>query len=122
MANKREFKKYVEALGASACDAMMSSYYNVKGADKDAIEKALGMVLGAVGEARANSNITFEKGVKAFDSLKDYSAAKAAFNKKLFEKIVSDFSSKLDAALKIFNAAIPQEVKEYNKKALEEAK
>ena len=35
MANKREFKKYVDALGASIIDEMISAYHNVKGVDRD---------------------------------------------------------------------------------------
>ena len=117
MGNKREFKKYVDAVGASACESMMDAYYNIKGADKDAIEKAIARVLGATGAARSNADITFDKGVKAFDSLKDYYVAKKDFFKKLYKKINDDFMAELDAAVKDFNAAIPQEVKDENKAA-----
>lgn len=120
MANKREFKKYAEAVGASACDAMMVNYYNVEGVDKEAIAKAIEKVLGAVGAACSNANITFDKGVKAFPDLKTYSAEKKAFFKKLFEKISFDFTAEIDEALKLFNAAIPQAIKDANKKAVAE--
>ncbi len=115
MANKREFKKYVEAIGSSACEAMMETYYNVKGVDKTAIEKAMEKVLGAVGAAQANANIYFDKGMKAFGNAKEYSVEKKAFFKKLFDKITTDFNNEIDEALKQFNAAIPQEVKEQQK-------
>lgn len=118
MANKREFKKYVEAIGASACNAMMATYYNVDGADKDAIEKAIAMVLGAVGTARSHANVKFDKGMKAFDDAAAYAKAKEQFFKKLFDKINTDFSNGLDAALKTFNAAIPQNVKDQYKMAV----
>lgn len=118
MANKREFKKYVEAVGASACDAMMATYYNVEGADKEAIEKAIVKVLGAVGEAKVNSNVAFDKGVKAFENQSDYSKAKGEFFNKLFDKINGDFAKNIDDALKIFNATIPQAVKDEYKKAV----
>lgn len=120
MANKREFKKYVEAVGASACEAMMVTYYNEEGVNQAEIAKAIEQVLGAVGAARSNADITFDKGVKAFDNLKDYSVAKKNFYKKLFDKINEDFNSQLDAAVKTFNAAIPQNVKEEYKKAVAE--
>lgn len=117
MANKREFKKYVEAVGANACEAMMTTYYNCDGVDKATVEKAIGQVLGAVGAARANANIFFDKGAKAFDNREDYSKAKHAFFKKMFAKIVDDFNAQLDAAIKTFNSAIPEKVKEENKAA-----
>lgn len=115
MANKREFKKYVEAVGASACDEMMSAYYTVDGIDKDSVSKAVEQVLCAVAAARANANVFFDKGSKAFSSRKEYSKAKQDFFEKLFEKINGDFSKQLDEALKVFNSAVPREVKEQNK-------
>lgn len=118
MANKRDFKKYAEAVGASAIEAMTATYYNVEGADKDAIAKAIEQVLGAVGAAQSHANVFFDKGRKAFDSDKEYAKAKADFFKALFNKINSDFSAEIDAALKTFNAAIPQKAKEENKQAV----
>lgn len=115
MGNKREFKKTAEAIGASVCESMMTTYYNTSGVDKEAIEKAIANVLGAVGAARSNANITFDKGVKAFDSLATYSKAKNEFYKKLFVKISDDFNKEIDEALKQFNAAIPADVKESQK-------
>lgn len=116
MANKREFKKYVEAVGASACNEMMDSFYTVEGINKDQVSKAIEKVIGATAAARANANVFFDKGVKAFASNKEYSKAKKEFFVKLFDKINSDFSNELDEALKLFNAAIPEGVKESNKK------
>lgn len=120
MANKREFKKYVEAVGASACEAMMSTYYNVDGVDKKAVSDAIEKALAAVVSARSKANVFFDKGHKAFESAAAYSKAKEDFFKKLFAKINDDFAADLDAALKIFNAAIPQNVKEEQKKAVAE--
>lgn len=116
MANKREFKKYVEAVGASACNEMMDSFYTVEGINKDQVSKAIEKVIGATAAARANANVFFDKGVKAFANNKEYSKAKKEFFVKLFDKINSDFSNELDEALKLFNAAIPEGVKESNKK------
>lgn len=118
MANKRDFKKYVDSVGASVCEAMMTTYYNVKDVDKEAVEKAMGMTLAAVENARAHSNIFFDKGSKAFESGKEYSKEKKDFFDKLFDKINADFSKEIDAAIKVFNAAIPQQAKEENKKAV----
>lgn len=117
MGNKREFKKSAEAIGASVCESMMTTYYNTDGVDKAAIEQAIAKVLGAVGAARSNANITFDKGVKAFDNLEAYSKAKTEFYKKLFVKISDDFNKELDEALKQYNAAIPAEVKASQKAA-----
>ncbi len=120
MANKRNFKKGVEEIGASVCDEMMAAYYNVDKADKEAISSAVGKVLGAIEKARANSNIFFDKGMKAFEDHKAYSVAKKNFFKSLFNKIQREFADDLDAAVKEFNEAIPAEVKAQNKIAVNE--
>ena len=115
MANKREFKKLVDSLGSSVIDEMVSSYYNVKGADRDEIAKAIELTLGAVGKAKSNSNICFDRGERAFDTKAEYSKAKKAFFEALFNKIETEFNEEINAALKVFNAALPAEEKERNK-------
>ena len=117
MANKRDFKKYVDSVGDSACAAMVDVYDTVENVDKDGVAKAIEKVLCAVAAARSNADVTFDKGVKAFDSLKDYSKAKKAFYRQLFTKVNEDFFKDIDEALKVFNAAVPQEVKDENKEA-----
>ncbi|MBD5217751.1 MAG: hypothetical protein HDS73_04580 [Bacteroidales bacterium] len=120
MANKREIKKYVNALGASICESMMSAYYNIKGVNKDAIEQAMGKVLGAIGAAKAHANLFFDKKEKDFADKKEYLAEKRAFFKALFAKIVNDYNEEIDAAMKQFNAAIPAEIKQQNKASVAE--
>jgi len=121
MANKREFKKYVDALAASLCDEMMYSYYTVEGADKDAIAKSIENVLVASEKARMNSNVFFDRGVRAFESEEAYLKTKKEFFKSLFKKIAKEFSDEIDAALKNFNGALPADEKARNKAAAAEA-
>lgn len=117
MPNKREFKKYADALGASVVEEMMVAYYNVEGADRNAIAKAVGKVLQAIEEAKDNSNVYFDRGVKAFPDPKEYSKAKREFFRALFNKIESDFGAKIDDAVKDFNAALPESYKAAQKEA-----
>lgn len=118
MANKRDFKKYVDALAASVCENMMEAYYNIDGVDKDAVEKAIAKVLGASAAAKSNANVFFDKGVKAFADRRQYAVEKEKFFRTLFARISKDFSNEINEALKIFNAAVPASVKEDNRKAL----
>lgn len=115
MANKREFKKYVDALGASVIDELVSSYYNVEGVDRDKITQAIEKVLGAVGRSKSNSNIKFDRGPKAFDNIEEYSKAKKAFFVALFDKIDTEFDESINQAVKLLNEAIPASVKAQNK-------
>lgn len=115
MANKREFKKYADALSASVIDEMISAYYNVKNADRDKIAESMQKVLGAIGKAKNNSNVYFDRGPKAFGSMAEYAKAKKKFFKALFDKIETEFSEEINEALKVFNAALPAEEKARNK-------
>lgn len=115
--NKRDFKKYVEALGDSACAAMVDVYDSEEKADKTKIANAVEKVISAVAAAKANADVTFDKGVKAFENLPAYSKAKKTFYKQLFAKIYEDFYKELDEAVKEFNSALPEEVKAENKAA-----
>ena len=115
MANKRDFKKSVDAVGASICEEMMIAYYNVENADKDSIANAIEIVLAAVSKSKNNSNVIFDRGVKAFGERKEYSLEKKRFFKALFNKIESEFAEEVNEAVKIFNNAIPSEVKAKNK-------
>ena len=118
MENKREFKKYVEAVGASVVEQMMFVYYNVKGVDKDAIERSIARVLGATAAAKSNANVFFDKGSKPFENRLDYTKAKRQFFKALFKKISGEFSAEVNGALSEFNAALPEDVKKQNIEAV----
>lgn len=113
--NKREFKKYADALGASVIDEMTAAYYNVAGIDRDKVAQAIEVTLGAVGKARSNANVTFDRGPKAFESPAEYTKARTLFYRNLFDKVETEFSEEINQALKLFNAAYPAEEKERNK-------
>lgn len=117
MANKREFKKFVDALGASVVTEIACAYENVAGADKDELQKAYAKVLGAVGAAKSNANRFFDRGRKGFADAKEYGKTKREFFKSLFNKIENDFDSEVKEGLKLFNAALPAAEKEANKEA-----
>lgn len=114
MANKREFKKYVDALGATVLDEM-SCAYNLNGIDRDKVINAMGMALSAIGKARNNANISFDRGPKAFADLRAYSKARREFYTALFDKIQTEFSEEMNQALKALNECLPAEVREQNK-------
>ena len=116
--NKRDFKKYVESVGDSACASMVDVYESVENVDKAKVADAVEKVIGAVAAAKSNADITFDKGVKAFNSLQEYSKAKKAFFRQLFNKIYEDFYKQLDEAVKEFNSAVPDDVKKENKEAV----
>lgn len=117
MANKREFKKFVDALGASVASQIASAYENVKGANREELQEAFSQLLGAVGAAKSNANRFFDRGRKGFGDAKEYARAKETYFKSLFNKIETDFNNEVSAAIKKFNAALPAAEKAANKEA-----
>ena len=61
MANKREFKKYVNAVCESIINDMMTAYYHVEEVDKTAVEAAVADILMATENAILKSGIKFDK-------------------------------------------------------------
>lgn len=120
MPNKREFKKYVDALGASVVEEMMIAYSSVKDADKEKIGMAVGKVITAIEDAKNKANVYFDRGHKSFGGdLKAYSKGKKEFFRSLFNKIESEFGEEINGALKDFNAALPESFKKAQKEAAE---
>lgn len=120
MSNKRDFKKYVDAVGASIVENMMVAYYNVEGIDRKAVGEAVGKVLNAIEDAKNNANVFFDRGAKSFADHKEYSREKGKFFRALFEKIEKDLDAEIQEALKLYNGALPASVKEEQKKVAAE--
>lgn len=112
MANKREFKKSLEALTAALVDEMSVNYYIAKAEDRDLISSAITKVLGAMEEAKIESNKVFGKGIRDFENIKAYNEAKKQFNKEVFNNAVSKFNDAVSEALKDYNKAVPAPSKE----------
>lgn len=109
MANKREFKKSVEALSSALVDEMMINYYNVKEADRDKISQAITKIVAAMEKAKQTAARAFDKKVKEFSNLAEYNKAKAAFTKENYDKAIADYNDALGEALKLYNEGMPKE-------------
>ena len=108
MANKREFKKSVEALTSALVDEMMASYYNVKEADRDKIATAITKVVAAMEQAKRDSNALFGKKLKEFENISAYNKAKSKFIKAQYEAAVEKYNNALGEALKAYNEGMPK--------------
>lgn len=117
MANKRDFKKYITDMGANVCEDMLINAYSIKEIDAAAVNGSVGRVLAAVDKARDNANVYFGKGPRDFESVAVFVKAKREFFRDLYRAIMTDFIADIDAALKEFNAAVPEEVRQRNKEA-----
>lgn len=117
MANKRDFKKSVEEIGAGLCSQILALGDYTEGMNQDVVDDCVDKIIAAIYSAKDNANLFFDRKVKEFANLQEYNKEKSRFFKKLFEKISSDFFAVVDEALKEFNAALPEGVKAQNKEA-----
>lgn len=108
MANKRQFKKSVDALSSALVNEMMASFYNEKEADHNKINEAIQKIAAAMVKARKNSNILFGKALKEFADMAEYNKAKAQFTKEKYDKAISDYNDALGEALKAYNEGMPK--------------
>lgn len=118
MSNKREFKKRIDAVSTSAASYMMDVCILVDGVNEEEITKAVTLVLTAAETAILKSNVKFDKTPKAFPA-GGYAKARRVFYKQLYAAINKEFDDALNSAVKIFNSAIPAEVKQENVKLLQ---
>ena len=109
MANKREFKKSVEALSSALVDEMMASYYNEKEANREKISEAITHVVAAMGRARQAASQLFGKGVKEFDNLAAYNKAKAKHTKEKYREAIASYNEALGKALAAYNEGMPKQ-------------
>lgn len=107
MANKRDFKKSVEALSSALVDEMMASYYNEKNADREKISQAITKIVAAMGKAKRESGKVFGKGVKEFENLAAYNKAKSLHTKEKYDAAIAGYNEALGEALKAYNEAMP---------------
>lgn len=108
MANKREFKKSLEALSSALVSEMMASMYNVKEADSKKIGDAITTLTGAMLQAKKEAGKMFDKGVKEFENLANYNAAKAKFTKEQYKNAIAKYNDALKEALQAYNEAMPK--------------
>ncbi|MCM1319140.1 MAG: hypothetical protein NC217_02015 [Muribaculaceae bacterium] len=118
MSNKREFKKSIDAISTSAATYMMDVSILVDGVNEEEITKAVALILTAAESAILKSNVKFDKSPKAFPE-GGYAKARRAFYKQMYANITKEFNEALDKAVKIFNGAIPAEVKQENIKLMQ---
>lgn len=107
MANKRQFKKSLDALSSALVNEMMASLYNVKEADSKKINEAISKIASAMVKAKKDSNVLFGKGMKEFASIEEYNKAKAEHSKAKYHEAIAAYNEALSEALKAYNEGMP---------------
>lgn len=111
MANKREFKKYVDTICNNLISEMTTACYLYDGIDVKQVDDAIVGLLRAGADALIKSNIKFDKIRGAFDNNHEYLAARNRFFREMYARINTEFTGAVTDAVHKFNVACPEEIR-----------
>jgi len=107
MANKRNFKKYIDTVCKNIIADMTFAACTVEGADVQAIDNASIELLKAGAEAVIKSSVKFDRTMSSFDNAHEYYKARRKFFNEVYKKVHEEFAQNVSQVLKSFNAAFP---------------
>ncbi len=117
MANKRELKKEIRYVcGDLAAECLLAKNF-VEGVDEKAMTEIILKIADLQISALNNVTFAFDKLPADFENGYAYRKARAAYFKTAFRSLRGKFYDKVNAIVKEMNAAVPQAVKDNNKKA-----
>lgn len=116
MANKRDLKKEIQYVcGDIAAECLIAKNF-VKGVDKEKLTEVIGKVADLQISAIDAVSFSFDKLPKDFENGAAYNKARYTYFRKAYTALREKFYTKVNDLVKEMNAAIPQEVKDNNKK------
>lgn len=117
MANIRDLKKEVRYVcGDLAAECLMARTF-VKGIDRNRMEEIVGEIASLQENALNRMAFSFDKTPSDFTSISEYRKARRAYFKTAYKSFREKFDGHVNDIVREMNAALPQEVKDANKKA-----
>lgn len=117
MANKRDLKKKVKLICEDLATECMFAADYVKGVDANEMYGIVGKIATLQENALNRISFSFDKTPSVFNNRHDYHKAKKAYFKKAYDSFREKFNNHMQDVVKEMNGALPQEVKDANKKA-----
>ena len=116
MANKRELKKEIRYVcGDLAAECLLTKNF-VKGVDANEMRDIVVKIADLQVSALESVSFSFDRLPHDFESGHDYRKARREYFKTAYKSLRDKFYNKVNAIVKEMNAALPQEVKDNNKK------
>lgn len=117
MSNKRTLKKEIRYVcGDLAAESLLAKNF-VKGVDAKVMTEVLTQVADLQISALNNVTFSFDKLPHDFENRAAYRKARCAYFRTAYASLRKKFYDKVNAIVREMNAALPQEVKDNNKKA-----
>lgn len=121
MANKRTLKKEIKYVcGDLAAECLLAKNF-VRGVDAKVMTEIITEIADLQVSALGHSTFSFDKFPRDFESGQAYRKARSFYFRKAYGSLRGKFYDKVNAIVKEMNAALPQEVKDNNRKALQPA-
>lgn len=102
--------------GDIAAESLLAKNF-VRGVDEKAMTDVIAKVADLQVSALRTTTFSFDKYPRDFETRDAYRKARAAYFKKAYSSLRVKFYDKVNEIVKQMNAALPQEVKDNNKKA-----
>lgn len=116
MANKRDLKKQITYIcGDVATECLIAADY-VKGVDAGKMREIVCKLALLQENALKSASFAFDKVPGEFASRQEYNKARAAYFKTAYGSLRDKFNNRILEIVKEMNAALPQEVKDANKR------
>lgn len=116
MANKRDLKKEIKYVcGDLAAECILAKNF-IKGVDSKAMTAAIGEIASLQTAALSNVSFSFDKYPSDFPTGRAYHKARREYYAEAYKVLRDKFYDKVQEIVKQMNAALPQAVKDANKK------
>lgn len=117
MANKRQLKKSIRNFCGAAASEILIARAAFPSVERRKVYDILKELAALQGATLNRINLTFDKTPSAFESTRAYSAARRAYFRAAYGKLLKEFDDRMLEIVKKMNEALPEdarkEIKEY---------
>ena len=118
MANKRDLKKFIR----NTCGALAVDMVLARDAFPQIDRKNVHNIVLDAARLQARTirrvSIDFDRSLKDFADAKEYNKARSKYYREAYTKLLNDFDAEVEGIVKQMNAALPAEVKNAIKEAI----
>lgn len=108
LTNKRDLKKYINRMSEEVAQSILPAAVVAKVIDNEKAENILTDISMLSTKALSKINISFDKSPEAFASVKAYAAAKKAYYREAYAKLLTEFEDGIQKLIEPINKALTQ--------------
>lgn len=117
MANKRQLKKFIRNFCGAAASEILIARAAFPSVERRKVYDIVKEIAALQAASLNRVNLTFDKTPSAFESPRAYTAARRAYFRAAYGKLLQEFDARMEDIVKKMNEALPEdarkEIKEY---------